>query len=452
LVLHPLDLAGVATALGIVDTLDLSPYTAPGLVWAGAMMRPIYLVLLAVFLSGGTAAAEDAPLIIGGGSTAVVVPFEDMGRAGLFVPVMIDGHGPYRFILSLASQTFVTGDVAGKFGLPIKENVWLSTGYASSGAKIVQAKLTLAGTEVPADQFYTWADRLDSDGLRYIPEFGGVLGYELLQDYSMAIDFDHKTLTLQPSFAPPPSATVVDAMAAGATGPLGFVQRPAIPVTIDGVETHLSLSLRSSATIDIDQTSPAAKSLLQRARKTVAFKVDGGADEDAQQYALFRAGTVRIGGISTSDVIVRTALTPRSRREWGPTNKLEMDGGIALGFLRRFNLTIDRYGARVALAPRNPSELTCVSMPPYYDAGYGVQPLEDGTERIDSVVPGSPAERAGLAVGDIIVARDGVSPAMRLPQPGKPPCPAYGAGPVHLTLKARTKTRELTLVPEPLLP
>jgi C-terminal processing protease CtpA/Prc len=79
------------------------------------------------------------------------------------------------------------------------------------------------------------------------------------------------------------------------------------------------------------------------------------------------------------------------------------DGLLGNNVLERFVLTLDYGHQRVTFEPG-----------PYFDrprpadrSGLGLSRGRDGALRVEGVIPGSPAERAGLRPGDELIAIDG---------------------------------------------
>jgi C-terminal processing protease CtpA/Prc len=110
-----------------------------------------------------------------------------------------------------------------------------------------------------------------------------------------------------------------------------------------------------------------------------------------------------LGGFDLASVV-----TGFSRDTKGADSTGEIAGNIGGDLLRRFTVTIDYARQKMYLAPNQG-----LGRPFEYDM-FGALLLRDGDAFVlQRVVDGSPAARAGLAVGDAIVSVDG-KPASRL--------------------------------------
>jgi hypothetical protein len=98
---------------------------------------------------------------------------------------------------------------------------------------------------------------------------------------------------------------------------------------------------------------------------------------------------VRIAGLSVTQPVMKV----------GPTTEL-----IGTQVMRRFSWTFDQKSRRVRIHPDSPNPLR---LPPKRGTGAVVFPTDDGHE-IARVLEGTPAAHAGLRVGDIVVAYDGI--------------------------------------------
>lgn len=87
-----------------------------------------------------------------------------------------------------------------------------------------------------------------------------------------------------------------------------------------------------------------------------------------------------------------------------PSSSSEHDGTIGFGFLKNFNIIIDKQRRRVWLENFNGK----VTDPPVADVGINVW-LDDETKRyvVTRVSPSSPAEKAGIKPGDHLLGIDG---------------------------------------------
>jgi hypothetical protein len=137
----------------------------------------------------------DDATIIGGGSAAV--PFEDDQRHRLFVPVYLNGKGPFTFELDNGGHFIVTEETAAALGLK-GQGSFASTG---AGTEVRQASyLPIAnlrvGNAVLAHQTAKVLP-LSHNERPGLPPRAGLLGLEFFERFIVGIDHRKKTVTLR---------------------------------------------------------------------------------------------------------------------------------------------------------------------------------------------------------------------------------------------------------------
>ena len=217
----------------------------------------------------------------------------------------------------------------------------------------------------------------------------GVIGATFFRNFVVAIDYDAGRITLHDpaSWAPPEGAAVVpltlqhdvpfvDVAILGAGGR----RLPATVVVDLGASHPISLNLGS-----IDGLAAPAGAI----RTIVGLGVSG---EVRGQVG--RIAGLEIGGLRLADVVA-TFPDPDGQH---PGGMQERGGNLGDDVLQRFNVAFDYAHQRMALRPNRGFE-----RPFEWDmSGLSLKTDAQGAIRIENVVAGSPAEKAGLHAGDVL--------------------------------------------------
>jgi predicted aspartyl protease len=221
--------------------------------------------------------------------------------------------------------------------------------------------------------------------------FHGILGYELFKRFVVRIDYAAGTMTL----------TDVDVWRAGGAGvAVPFVFNGTVPEVagnIDGIAATFDVDTGSRASIGLN--SPFVQKHALRARFTPSIDaVTGWGLGGPTRGTVARVGRVRLGPVAVSNVVVDMSL-----QRLGALTNTAPAGSIGSGLLQRFIVTFDYPHQRIYLLA-GPG----ASAKDGYDrCGLWINQGPNGF-RVDAVVAQSPAARAGIVEGDIIVAVDGV--------------------------------------------
>jgi hypothetical protein len=220
--------------------------------------------------------------------------------------------------------------------------------------------------------------------------FAGVIGYDVISRFVTTIDFDSTRMVLR------------DPKTFQWTG-----SEPALPMKLNGVipsveaviDTQFSgqfrLDVGSSSTVDIHTPFVKAHALDDRLRDS--REITGAGFGGAFTNALGRLGSMSIGPYSWRDPMVTL-----SRVTDGALASEDFAGNIGNHILERFRVTLDYEGRRVWLEPGRR----------YHDRDAFTRSglmlaWEPGRMSAVSVLPGSPAEKAGVREGDEVLAVGG---------------------------------------------
>ena len=360
-------------------------------------------------------------------SGKAVVP----AKGGVEFDAMLNGQGPFRLIFdSGASASALSPVVAKQLGLHPEGPIVHATG-AGSGSIPTQAAVVARvriGDLVLHDQTFLiipmpWGDR---------PGPVGEVSYELMKRLVVTVDYEHEQLR----FNSPSSFSYS-----------GNGVRVPIEPTHAQIEVKASIN-RASAVFLIDTGDEASLTVEQRfvaqhnLIKQLSPRYHGysgsgvGGAEPAAYYG--RVETLRIGDAEVHHVIAflcdGQAMSP------------ENAGNIGTQVLRQFNITFDvPHG--VLYFEKNSNW----GKPEVFNrAGIVIDSIQQD-QKVMTVLPGSPAETAGVAVGDIITKIDGRAPNDNPLQRDDPAFLQPVGTLVHLTLQRGDKEQEIDVTLRELL-
>ena len=232
----------------------------------------------------------------------------------------------------------------------------------------------------------------DYEFLSYVygARIDGVIGYSLLSRYILKINYDDQEITIcsQGTMKYPRG---------------GHLLRPFIrtlPVHSAQLKDHRKIRSRflldigAGLSLVLSKDFETDSSIIRKKRKRFpieAHGVGGKLDMEMTLMKDFRLGPYRF----------RNVPTMVFEDEFNVTSYPYLGGLIGNQILKRFNLIVNYQRREIHLKPntlyREPFEYSYSGMELYYI---------DGNITIGSVVKGSPADAAGLAEGDIVVAVD----------------------------------------------
>lgn len=361
---------------------------------------------------------------------AVIVRLDDLG----VVSTMIDGKGPYHFVVDTgAGITVLTSEFARRAGLAGSG----STQATGSGGSVQVKTLVLHAVGVGRAVVHDVAAAIIPLPLdfTYQGDYGsidGVLGYSFLAHFAVTIDMQHHRLTLtQPNaYRTPPGAVSEGADFSDNT--------PVVHARADGFGGAFKLDTGDSGTLTLTAAFVAAHGFARR--------YPGGAPELFEGVGgLQRAVAVRIQRFTIGGATVRDEPTSLSLATTGVLGGTSLAGNVGDDVLRRFVFTLDYAHKRVDFEPNDRID----AYTPYKHTGALATRRADGTQRVIVVEPNSPASRAGVTVGDTIVAINGY-PLARLDTPQIRE--AFAAQSVTCTIRRGNREREVTFTLFDLLP
>jgi hypothetical protein len=320
-------------------------------------------------------------------SRTTTVPYEDDGRTRVYVPVTIDGHGPYAFELDSGGHLILTAETAEALGLrPVGQ---LSSTGATAVMRAGYVKLgeLRIGDAVMRNQVAKVLPlpRWSSDRGTHPPR-AGIIGLELFERFVVSIDPKAKTVML--------SDPAAAAAHAGIPLTLRFAEdAPLVDGGYAGSAGDFMIDTGNAGPTIIEHQWAAAKGLTTRLKNGLQVDDDG----------FYRCDTVRIGPVRLDREVINYVGPAQS----GSESTHAVAGIYGAPLLSRFNGTYDYSRGAAWLQP-----LTDVGPRPFNRSGLLLSKEPGQPLKVDGIIPGSPAAAAELNAGDLITALDGKDSAV----------------------------------------
>lgn len=373
-----------------------------------------------------TAAAADTPVVrepvvptLVVPSAGVDVPFEIVGEQPL-LEVRIAGEGPFRFLMDTGASGAgrISRALVERFDLPVVATVRSGdpSGRNVEERPVVRVPSLAFGGAVARDVEMPLApEGIVAEGI------DGILGFAVFRDTLLTLDYPAGRLRLADGALPEPDGREVLA----ATLEHGV---PAITIDVAGRAVEADIDSGSMGRLLLPESVASALDFASEPR--VVGRARTPFNEFDISMAVLR-GDVRVGGHTMSEPAIEFAdMFPRAN--------------IGGRFLRDFAVTFDQRHGRIRFergpdAPRDD--------PGRYRVGAMFDAEPGGDLRVLRVMPGAPAERAGLRAGDVVLAVAGV--AVRDLGPGGLRDALGRPEPVDVRVRRGDVTVTVTVTPEP---
>ena len=335
-------------------------------------------------------ASDDVDFVNGGDRASIDVA---VIQNTVVVPVSVDGHA-LRFVLDSGGVTLVTAEAAARLGLRAEGR--LEAGGVDERpvtAGFVRVRRLAIGDAAVLDVRLMRVLSMPDASAVLGAQVDGILGVELFRRLVVRIDYERQRLHLLRRPAPPAADW-------GRRLPLTFfVHIPCVTATLDGETGQFWLDTGNSGAVLLHARPGAPPPAGASAVTTIGWGVGG-----AIRGRLARARRLELGDI-TIDAPALRVLEDGERALSTPG----LAGNIGAAVLSRFVVTFDHAQAAVWLAPN-------ASFGAPFDIDRSGLRIHAGARGFDivAVMAGSPADEAGLRVGDVVVAVDGV-PATDIP-------------------------------------
>jgi predicted aspartyl protease len=332
------------------------------------------------------------------GETATTLPFE-LPDDLLCVQVNINKVGPFRFILDTAAAVNCLAPATAKI-LGLKSQG--RTDVSGVGEKVDSGWLTTVDRVQIGNAWLARQSFRVVPGIEKITEVDGVpgagiLGYEVFRHFVARLEYSSQRLTLsQPG--------TWKYRGSGVAVPFlfsGYV--PQVEGKLDGIAGKFKIDTGCNQTVVVYSPFVTRHDLIKKAH--VAYKTSAsGVGGPATAY-FTRAKELMIGELS-----LKAALVHLSTMTKGLSASESAAGIVGQGFLRRFDLTLD-YRHHIIYFEKN----SLYGWYPRWTNKTGFSTTSDGSGKIVEVLPHSPAEEAGIRVGDVILEVNGTALAQFAP-------------------------------------
>jgi len=324
--------------------------------------------------------------------TSVTVEF-DLRVSHIYVPVMVNGQGPFRFVLdSGAGLSLIEKSVADRLNLhSTGELPAVGTGGVDIGTFVTADSVNLGGAILKD----VVAGQLDFSGLNQFAQepIEGILGYDFFSSFIVELDYFDSTITVYDNSA---SETL---MADDTVSIEIETNHPMISALInDSIEGRFRIDTGSMNYLDLNTHFVAEHNLIEQSESTIPGVKIHGVGGGEIETILGRVGSFSIGeftiddlpcGFSTSDSGIFAAEAN--------------DGNIGGGVLSRFTCTFDYTNERLLLTPNENLGV----MDEMVSAGVVLGKSGDFV-LVSQILSGSSAQDKGVEIGDTILTIDGI--------------------------------------------
>lgn len=325
------------------------------------------------------------------GATEASVPIQT-AENHVYVDVMLNGKGPFHFILDTGGANVIDPSVVKELGVVSGGSSQVTgVGSVSSESSFAVVKRLQIGNALITHQVFIVLPIARSLGMAHGMPMDGVIGYEVLSRFVTTFEYSNKKVVfhMPGSYTRPLGATVIPIVHYGT--------QPQFACIIDGVPTTCTLDTGARQSISLFSPFIKAHPSVVPATLT-APGINGFGVGGAAVGRLGRLQTLSFGGLTLHDLVGDYTT--------------QTEGGLAMPFIganvgggvwKRFTLTLDYRQLTMTLTPNN--EFTTRD---HWDRS-GIFLLNTGAITIAGVRPGTPAARAGLAKGDVILSVNGSS-------------------------------------------
>ncbi len=320
-------------------------------------------------------------------SGQVTVPAE----GGLTFQMKVNGNGPFSTVFDTGAVNVISADFAKQLGLKVEEK---STDFGAIGGAIkvrttLVDKLTIGDLVVRNQMFYV----LDIPADAGTPQM--LVGWELMQRFAVRMDFKHNQLTFF-------NGQTFHYVGRGTSLPLLLHKNGNgidVEAKVDGIPGRFLLDSGNQTGLFLNSGFVNNNHLVESLGARYRGYNGRGLGGPSPEAWFVRLHTFQLGHLKISGPIARLQTANDSFNE-------VLAGNIGQDILSRFVVTVDCSRAVMYL-----EKTAAWNKPQPFNRTGMLVDYNEGSDEVKTVFPGSPAEAAGLKVGDRIVGINGNKPS-----------------------------------------
>ncbi|HLY41579.1 MAG TPA: aspartyl protease family protein [Terracidiphilus sp.] len=350
--------------------------------------RVLPLILAGLFLSSAACCAQQqaaaAPAEAAPPASGLTVP----AKNGVEMSGTINGQGPFKILFDTGSGNLISAHLATRLGLKPENQIFINAGSGTLPAQTAIIDTIKIGSLAMSKQSFAIVEPAFAKNQDF-----AVVGDQLVQNLAIKVDFEHQQITFYDES---------NFVYSGKTDPIPVhVLKGALyaEATVDGFTGLFGIDTSDSGSLSLDAQLVARGQLVQRYGATIhGYASESWAGPESGYYT--RVGTLKLGNLTINRPI--TVLLTNGQ---GADVSNEAAGSIGRSILRQFTILFDCPHGVLYLEPNSR-----FGQPDIFNrAGLVLEPASDHPE-IKLVVPGSPADAAKLAAGDVITELNGSAP------------------------------------------
>ncbi len=324
------------------------------------------------------------------GSSETSVPIH-LGENHVYLNVMLNGKGPYRFIFDTGGQNLVDPAVAREIGAAgVGSMQGSGAGSQTEGFSFAKVATLQVGNATLKDQLFAVAPTRMGFGVSAGQPVDGLIGFEVLSRFVTTFDYANNRVILQmPGTSEPPAGSDV----------IPFVfntSQPQFPCAIDDIAAQCTLD--TGARDSLTLYGPFIASHPQIVPQTMSqVGVNGFGFGGAALGKLGRLQSLTIGTFTLPGVVADFTA-----QQQGALAAPFVGANVGGNILKKFSMRLDYANQTMALTAN-----ASLNDPDVYERAGLFLVNKAGKYVVLDVRPGTASARAGIAKGDTIDSIDG---------------------------------------------
>ena len=327
---------------------------------------------------------------IAGGASETTVPI-DLAENHVYLSLMLNGKGPYRFIYDTGGSNIVDPDVAKEVGAAGTGSMQGSgVGSTTESLSLANVDTMQIGAATVRHQLFFIAPTRKGFGVAAGQPVDGIIGFEVLSRFITTFDYAGKRVVLHMpgTYTPPAKASVVPIVQNG--------RQPQFSCALDGIASQCTVDTGARDSISLFTPFMLAHPQVVPPALT-GVGVTGFGMGGAALGRLGRLRSLAFGGFTLDNVV--GDFTQQTKGAFAAPFIAANVGG---NLWRRFTMTLDYQKLTMALEPN----ADYAGRDTYERSGLFLI-NSSGKYVVIDVRPGTPAATAGMVKGDTLVSIDG---------------------------------------------